>query len=395
MMRSFAPSNVYRKLQIYLRLFIARRKKSHLLESVFNLIQEKALYMQEKRTEARINLMTPEELRKKFDFNMTHGHSSFGSDPEKRLVEILEGLMSFCNQPSHPFYQFIQILPGVDAYGMIGDFISALKPCGMRSDTEATACEQLLMEQEIIRAVRNRIGYSAQGTDNRLQSLPSGLMWPGGSISIISAIYAARHIMFPETKRSGVVQSAGNLTLYVSKNPHYCFKKGAILLGLGLRNCVLVDVDDAGRMDGRALRQEILKTKAAGDIPFFVGATEGTTILGSFDRLLEIRAICDEFGIWMHAVGSLGGAVMMSDKYSKRYLKGIELADSMNFNPYKWFGVALECSILVFERDDVLQRVFGGDASNNNKEEDLFEIFSGLQNDRRPTALKFCLLWKA
>jgi hypothetical protein len=41
MMRSFAPSNVYRNLQIYLRLFIARRKKSHLVESVFNLIQEK------------------------------------------------------------------------------------------------------------------------------------------------------------------------------------------------------------------------------------------------------------------------------------------------------------------------------------------------------------------
>jgi glutamate/tyrosine decarboxylase-like PLP-dependent enzyme len=36
------------------------------------------------------------------------------------------------------------------------------------------------------------------------------------------------------------------------------------------------------------------------EIPFFVNATSGTTVLGSFDPLNEIADVCEKYGIWLH-----------------------------------------------------------------------------------------------
>ena len=38
-------------------------------------------------------------------------------------------------------------------------------------------------------------------------------------------------------------------------------------------------------------------------VPFFVGATAGTTVLGAFDPFTEIAAICKRHGIWFHVDG--------------------------------------------------------------------------------------------
>jgi len=48
------------------------------------------------------------------------------------------------------------------------------------------------------------------------------------------------------------------------------------------------------------LEEKIKETKRGGHVPFFVNATCGTTVLGSFDPLEEIADICDKHDIWMH-----------------------------------------------------------------------------------------------
>lgn len=100
------------------------------------------------------------------------------------------------------------------------------------------------------------------------------------------------------------------------------------------------------------LKAAIAEVKKQGHLPFFVNATCGTTVLGSFDPLPEIAAICREENLWLHVdvrtsmmsatsgkwkrfpivirmivavlQACLGGTLLLSEKYRDR-LKGIEL----------------------------------------------------------------------
>lgn len=61
-----------------------------------------------------------------------------------------------------------------------------------------------------------------------------------------------------------------------------------------------VKCDDLGRMRPEALKTAIAKARKQGHLPFFVNATCGTTVLGAFDPLPEIAAICQEEDLWLH-----------------------------------------------------------------------------------------------
>ena len=48
------------------------------------------------------------------------------------------------------------------------------------------------------------------------------------------------------------------------------------------------------------LEKKIKSVKSGGQIPFFVNATCGTTVLGSFDPLDDIADVCEKYKIWLH-----------------------------------------------------------------------------------------------
>lgn len=53
------------------------------------------------------------------------------------------------------------------------------------------------------------------------------------------------------------------------------------------------------------LERLVLKAIAEGKIPFFVTATAGTTVFGSFDPINPIADICDKYQLWLHIDVSL------------------------------------------------------------------------------------------
>lgn len=53
----------------------------------------------------------------------------------------------------------------------------------------------------------------------------------------------------------------------------------------------------------------------AGVVPICVVATAGTTVLGAYDPLADVRRICDEKGAWMHVDGCWGASAMLSDRH--------------------------------------------------------------------------------
>lgn len=77
-------------------------------------------------------------------------------------------------------------------------------------------------------------------------------------------------------------------------------KSCASVCGLGTDNCVMVPSDERGRLIPSKLEELILERKAKGHIPFFVSATAGTTVIGSFDPISEIADICQKYKLWLH-----------------------------------------------------------------------------------------------
>ena len=77
------------------------------------------------------------------------------------------------------------------------------------------------------------------------------------------------------------------------------------MIGIGSDNLVKIPtIADSGMMDTDALRRAIEKAMSNGQLPFFVGATTGTTVVGAFDSLQSVQApvqrVSKEHGLWVH-----------------------------------------------------------------------------------------------
>lgn len=71
----------------------------------------------------------------------------------------------------------------------------------------------------------------------------------------------------------------------------------------------------------------------------------GTTSSCAFDALDEIGDVTIREKIWLHVDAAYAGSAFVCPEY--RYLmKGVEKADSFNFNPHKWMLVNFDCSAM-------------------------------------------------
>ncbi|RYP93180.1 hypothetical protein DL770_000655 [Monosporascus sp. CRB-9-2] len=228
-----------------------------------------------------------------------------------------------------------------------------------------------------------------------------GIVCQGGSASNMTSIVVARNTLYPSTKSKG--NSSHHFVLFTSKHGHYSVQKAAITCGMGSANVVPIPVDGAGCIDPSALRAAISRAKAEGKTPLYVNATAGTTVLGSYDPLAEISAVCKEHGLWMHVDASWGGAAAFSAR-QRHKLAGAELADSLTVNPHKMLNVPVTCSFLLTPDTAVLHRantlpagylfhggVAGGEGEGAFEPWDLADLT--LQCGRRGDGLKLALAW--
>lgn len=171
-----------------------------------------------------------------------------------------------------------------------------------------------------------------------------GISVQGGSASNTTSIVIARNNLFPSTKQDG--NGDYKFVLFTSAHGHYSIEKAAQMLGLGSNAAWAVPIDKQGRMIPSELEKLIQKAQQEGRTPFYVNATAGTTVLGSFDPFTEIAAICRKYNLWMHIDGSWGGSFAFSS-HQRAKLAGANLADSIAINPHKMLGVPVTCSFLL------------------------------------------------
>jgi len=109
-----------------------------------------------------------------------------------------------------------------DPYGIMAELVATAMTTPMT--TYENAPVYTLIEEELFRATRARIGYPG--------AIGDGMLCPGGSISIISAIHVAKVFKYPEVRTKGLaIDTPKRLTGYISRNAHYSFNKGFNLQG--------------------------------------------------------------------------------------------------------------------------------------------------------------------
>ena len=194
-----------------------------------------------------------------------------------------------------------------------------------------------LIEKATTKYLATLFGYPSQYS--------GGISQPGGSASNSSAIVIARNTLYPETKTEG--NGSHKFTLFTSAHGHYSVEKAANLFGLGSKNVIPVPVDSTGRMLPSELERLVKESRARGETPFFVNATAGTTVHGSYDPFPALSTVCKAHNLWLHIDGSWGGSVIFNTALATPRLAGCHLADSIAVNPHKMLGAPITCSFLL------------------------------------------------
>jgi aromatic-L-amino-acid/L-tryptophan decarboxylase len=186
-----------------------------------------------------------------------------------------------------------------------------------------------------------------------------GSLVDGASMANFLAVAAAREALDLGIREQGMSGRTGlpRLVMYTSAQAHSSMEKGGLTAGIGRENVRLIETDAEFRMDPAALAEAVQQDVAAGLMPFFVGATVGTTSSSSVDPLLPIAEVCENHNLWLHVDGAYGAtAALLPEKSS--ILDGIDRADSFVVNPHKWMFTPIDCSAFFVRRPDILKRAF-------------------------------------
>lgn len=277
---------------------------------------------------------------------------------------------------------FNQLFGGRQSKAILGDLLAVMLNNSMY--TYKVAGPQVGIEQEIIRKSCDLIGYGKNS---------NGTFPTGGSMSNYMGLIMGRDAKDPSCRLNGMTKP---LIIYTSKECHYSNSKNASFAGIGRNNIRYIKADSKGRMIPELLEAQILEDIENGEIPTYVNATAGTTVLGAFDPIDKIADITEKYKIWLHVDGAYCGSVIFSEKY-KHLVKGVERSNSFSYNAHKMLGTPLTCSIILVNDKKHLHNSFSNDASYLYQTDgDDFNLGkTSFQCGRRNDALKFWTLWKS
>ena len=173
-----------------------------------------------------------------------------------------------------------------------------------------------------------------------------GLFVSGGSMANLTALAAARHARLDDRAEGAVI--------YYSDQTHSSIDRALRVIGFLPEQIRRIPSDDAFRLPVESLTRCVREDRARGLRPFAVIANAGTTSTGAIDPLREIAEFCRAEHLWMHVDGAYGAAAVICER-GRRLLDGIELADSLSFDPHKWLFQPIECGCVLL-RDAALMK---------------------------------------
>ena len=320
---------------------------------------------------------TPAEMEERIDFSI--GKQGLPLEEVLSLVERI--VLETPRTGSRRFFN--QLFAGRDEVAAAAEMLTALLNSSMY--TYKVAGPHALIESVLTDRLALKVGYS--------EGEGEGVFVPGGSMANLAALIIARNEAEPEARNGGM--SGARVTVYASEDCHYSVPKGAGMAGIGRENVRMVRCDERGRLDPAALREAIGADVEAGATPIMICATAGTTVLGAYDPIEPIADIAEDFGVWLHVDGAMGGSALLTERH-RHLLRGSERSDSFAWDAHKLMGTPLSCSVILCKQRGTLAKHFEEGASYLfQSDEDRYDHGKrSMQCGRRNDALKLWAAWK-
>jgi aromatic-L-amino-acid decarboxylase len=291
-----------------------------------------------------------------------------------RPGEVAAGLAAHAPEEPEPFGAVLAdlervVVPGVtqtQSPNFFGWFPSNASPASVLGDVASSGIAALGITWASAPAL-TEVEEVVTEWLRELTGLPPG--WRGAihdtaSTACLVALLAARErVTGLGQNRGGLQAEPAPLVVYTSPQAHSSVAKAALLAGFGAANLRTVDVDPVTR----AMRPEALATALADDVaagrrPAAVVVSVGTTGTTAVDPLAELAPIAARYGAWVHVDAAMAGSALLLPE--RRWMvDGVAGADSLCWNPHKWMGTILDCSLLYVRDADQLQSVMSTDPS--------------------------------
>jgi len=267
--------------------------------------------------------------------------------PATELVDDVAGMLeTWAVQTLHPRY-FGYFNPTPLHEAVAGDLMAAIYNPQLAVWSHGPAAVE--MEQHVLRWLAGKFGLPVETSGAHFTT--------GGSEANFTAVVAALTSRLPDYARQGLAGIDARPTIYHSAGAHDSFTKICHMTGLGRDALRVVPLDDQMRMDLGALSARLEADRGAGERPIMVIATAGTTAAGIIDPLEETAAVCRENDAWFHVDAAWGGAAVLSPRL-KKYLRGIEMADSITCDAHKWLNVTMGAGMFFCRDAHVLDEAF-------------------------------------
>ena len=302
-----------------------------------------------------------------------------GADFRDLLSVVRETVIPFGRQSAHPrMFGYVQS-PGTPI-AALADLLASTLNANLTAWRSAPAPVEL--ERLTIDWIRQILGFGSGA---------GGLFLSGGSLANLAALATAR-------TAKGDSLGRNNLRIYASSETHHSIAKAAALLGIGSANVCNVAVDQNFKIRIDDLVARIRADLEAGHQPLCVVANAGTVNTGAVDSFTEIRAIANEYGLWMHVDGSYGAFAILAES-ARSLFAGMETADSVALDPHKWLYLPIDVGCVIYREPEKARATFAHDAEYTRiigqEAEEAFAFWDyGPELSRRFRALKVWMLLK-
>ncbi|XP_065719519.2 histidine decarboxylase isoform X1 [Drosophila suzukii] len=264
---------------------------------------------------------------------------------------VMPGITHWQSPHMHAYFPALNSMPS-----LLGDMLADAINCLGFTWASSPACTEL----EII--VMNWLGKMIGLPDAFLhlssQSQGGGVLQTTASEATLVCLLAGRTraIQRFHERHPGYQDAEINarLVAYCSDQAHSSVEKAALI---GLVRMRYIEADEDLAMRGKLLREAIEDDIKQGLVPFWVCATLGTTGSCSFDNLEEIGLVCAEHHLWLHVDAAYAGSAFICPEF-RTWLRGIERADSIAFNPSKWLMVHFDATALWVRDSTAVHRTF-------------------------------------
>ena len=191
-----------------------------------------------------------------------------------------------------------------------------------------------------------------------------GTIHDTASTACLTALLIAREKASDYSQnRAGLQAESKPLIVYSTEEAHSSVTKAVSLTGFGKTNLRLIEVDkDTRAMSSSALVDCIEKDIANGCQPAAIVASVGSTGVVAFDPVAQIAQIANRHNIWLHVDAAMAGSAMLLPE-CRQLWEGVENADSISWNPHKWMGTILDCSLFYVKDPQHLIRVMSTNPS--------------------------------